>query len=97
MTRRLTFGLAGVLSAALLASAAPVLAQTPYPPMPAVGAPKPFSLPQMETYTLRNGLQVTLIPYGLTPKTVVSLRVPTGNIDDGADTWIADITADMMS
>lgn len=96
MTRRLTFGLAGVLAAALLATAAPSVAQTAYPPMPAVGAPKPFSLPQMETYTLRNGLQVTLIPYGLTPKTVVSLRVPTGNIDDGENTWIADLTADML-
>lgn len=97
MIRRHLIGLAVAGAAALSAlSVGAALAQDAYPPMPAVGAPKPFSLPTMETYTLRNGMQVTLIPYGLTPKTVVSLRIPTGNIDDGADIWLSDLTVDMM-
>ena len=95
MTRRSISSLLAMACALTLVTG-PVAAQDPYPPMPAVGAPKPFALPQTETYQLPNGLQVTLIPYGLTPKTVISLRVPTGNIDDGADTWLSDMTVDMM-
>lgn len=96
MIRRQLLGFAVAGAAAALAFAAPASAQQAYPPMPAVGAPKPFNLPATETYTLANGMQVTLIPYGLTPKTVVSLVVPTGNIDDGEDVWLSDLTMDLM-
>ena len=86
---------AGLALALMLGVSGAALAQD-YPPMPEVGAPKPFELPATTTYTLDNGLEVTLIPYGLTPKVAISLRIPTGNIDDAGDTWLSDMTVDMM-
>lgn len=86
---------AGLASVVLLTGAAQ--AQSDYPPMPAVSPPQAIELPDAETYTLANGLRVTLVPYGLTPKTVVSLRVGVGNINDGEDTWLADVVADMLA
>ncbi|MEI9851801.1 MAG: pitrilysin family protein [Sphingomonas sp.] len=85
------------LFAAALAAAAPALAQAQeLPPAPPVGDPKPFRLPPTETFTLPNGLTVTLIPYGVAPKTVVSLRVRAGGVNEGEDIWISDVTAEMM-
>lgn len=64
------------------------------PPAPA--APRPFTLPQMTTYALPSGLQVTLIPYGNVPKATVLVAVRTGNIDDGDAIWMADVTSALM-
>lgn len=86
---------AGLAVSLMLGVSGAALAQD-YPPMPPVGAPKPFNLPTTTTYSLPNGLEVTLIPYGLTPKVAISLQVPTGNIDDGSDTWLSDVTVDML-
>ncbi len=82
-------------AAALLALAAPAAAQLPAQ-MPPLGTPKPFKLPVSETYSLPNGMQVTLLPYGLVPKTTVMLRVLAGNRNDGDKTWLADVTAELM-
>ncbi len=84
-----------LLSAALFA-ATPALAQDAFPPAPPILDPKPFKLPATETFTLPNGMMVTLVPYGVAPKVVVSLRVRAGNINDGGSTWIADLTGAMM-
>jgi len=86
-----------VLLASLFAltAAAPALAQD-FPPAPPVGEPKPFRLPATETYALPNGMLVTLVPYGIAPKVVVSLRVGAGNVTEGDATWLADLTAAMM-
>jgi predicted Zn-dependent peptidase len=78
-----------------LAAAMPALAQD-FPPPPPVGEPKPFKLPATETFTLANGMQVTLVPYGIAPKAVVSLRVRAGNAVEGEQTWLADLTAEML-
>lgn len=78
-----------------LAAAAPALAQD-FPPPPPVGEPKPFKLPATETFTLANGMQVTLVPYGIAPKTMVSLRIRAGNAVEGEQTWLADLTAEML-
>lgn len=78
-----------------LAAAAPALAQD-FPPPPPVGEPKPFKLPATESFTLANGMQVTLVPYGVAPKAVVSLRVRAGNAVEGGQTWLADLTAEML-
>lgn len=86
--------LAAAAALALLA-AAPAAAQD-YPPQPDPGPMRPFVLPQSETFTLPNGLQVTLIPYGIAPKATVSLRVEAGNIDDGDDVWLADLTGALL-
>ncbi|RYY41537.1 MAG: insulinase family protein, partial [Sphingomonadales bacterium] len=83
-----------LLTVALLA-AAPALAQD-FPPAPPIADPKPFKLPATETYALPNGMMVTLVPYGVAPKVVVSLRVRAGNVNDNGTTWLADLTGAMI-
>lgn len=63
---------------------------------PAPGAPRDFELPASDTVTLDNGLRITFIDYGTVPKVTVLAVVRTGNIDDGASTWLADLTAEML-
>jgi predicted Zn-dependent peptidase len=67
--------------------------QTP----PVGGTPKPFNLPRKETFTLKNGTQVTLVPYGSIPKVTVSAVVLAGNINESAEqVWLADLTGDLL-
>jgi zinc protease len=67
--------------------------QTP----PAGGTPKPFTLPRKETFTLKNGTQVTLVPYGSIPKVTVSAVVLAGNINESAEqVWLADLTGELL-
>ena len=63
---------------------------------PAPGAPHEFRLPAKETVRLDNGLAITFIDYGTVPKVTVLAVVRTGNIDEGQDTWLADLTVEMM-
>lgn len=67
--------------------------QTP----PAGSAPKPFTLPRKETFTLKNGAQVTLVPYGSIPKVTVSAVVQAGNINEAAEqVWLADLAGELL-
>ena len=77
-------------------AAAPALAQYNFPPAPPIADPKPIRLQATETYELRNGLQVTLIPYGIAPKAVVSLRVRAGAVDEGDAVWLSEVTGALM-
>lgn len=73
----------------------PVLAQKQAPP--AGGPPKAFTVPAHETYTLPNGMQVTLAPYGNLPKVTFSLAVRTGNLNEPADMpGLADAAGKLM-
>jgi zinc protease len=73
----------------------PALAQKQ--PPPEGGPAKPFSVPANETYTLPNGLKVTLVPYGIIPKATLNLAVYAGGIDEGsARTGVAGLTADLL-
>ncbi|WP_425408631.1 M16 family metallopeptidase [Hyphococcus sp.] len=86
------------LATALIASActfAGAFAQEVEAP-PEGGEPRDYTLPKLETYTLRNGMKVTLVPYGRVPKAFVMATVQVGNINDGDTPWISDLTADMM-
>ena len=83
------------LAAVCLTAVTPVFAQRVDGPPP-VGEPKSFTLPKLETYELRNGMSVTLVPYGRVPKATVRAVVQVGNANDGDQPWIADLTADMM-
>lgn len=85
--------LAAIAAASL---AAPALAQNAYPPMPPVGPTKPFKVPAAETYRLPNGLQVTLLPNGQAPTATVSLRVYTGTLNEGPNTWLSTLTGQML-
>ncbi|MFN3389819.1 MAG: M16 family metallopeptidase [Allosphingosinicella sp.] len=93
MIRRL---IAFAAAAALTLSPAAGLAQDFPKQMPAAGTPKPFTVPASESYTLANGMQVTLIPYGNVPKATISLRTYAGNLNEGDDVWLADLTGQML-
>jgi len=54
----------------------PAVAQKQSPPEG--GPPKAFTVPSNETYTLPNGMKVTLVPYGIIPKAAISLSVDAG-------------------
>ena len=58
-----------VLAALVLSPALASGAEKQAPPAPA--KPKNFSLPAPRTIKLDNGLAVTLVPYGTTPKVTV--------------------------
>jgi zinc protease len=83
-----------VLAVALLATglawAAPEVPPTP-------GPTPPFELPSTTVFTLKNGLKVTLVPYGAVPKTDVSLALRLGNGDEGAkQTGLADLMGKLL-
>jgi zinc protease len=71
-----------------------VAAEREQPPLP--GAPHEFRLPAKETLQLDNGLAMTFIDYGAVPKLTLLAVVRTGNIDEGMNTWLPDVTVEMM-
>ena len=83
---------------AVLAAATTAFAQTaPKQTPPAAGTPRPFSLPTPESFTLPNGLGVTLVPYGTVPKVTVHLAVDAANADETAQqVWLADLTGALL-
>lgn len=87
-----------VLVAGLLSAPATLLAQEQQKQKPPEGGtPKAFTLPQKQTFTLKNGMRVTLVPYGTLPKVTVSAVVRAGNINEGAEQiWLANITGTML-
>ena len=84
-------------SAVLALALAPALmADKQAPPAPA--APKGFSVPKPKTFSLDNGLAVTLVPYGTVPKVTVRLAILTGNVNEASNqVWLADLVGDMLS
>lgn len=84
-----------VLPAAMFAVAlAPAMGQKQTPPE---GAPaKAFTVPAHETYTLPNGMKVTMVPYGNIPKVTVSVAVQAGGIDEGGHVGVAGLTAKLL-
>jgi len=75
--------------------AAPSFAQKQTPP--AGGAPKAFTLPAHETYTLPNGMKVTLVPYGTLPKATASLVVRTGTVNQTPEQYsVASILGNLL-
>lgn len=101
---RKTFNRIAVLSLALITSLAAIAQQTPAAPSqparqspPAGGPPRPFTLPQKQVFSLPNGLQVTMVPYGNVPKVTVTASVRAGNLNESADqVWISDITGRLI-
>ena len=84
------------ISALIVAAAASstLLAQKQTPPEGA--PPKAFTVPAHESYTLPNGLKVTLVPYGIIPKVTVSMAINAGSINEGNHGGVADITAELL-
>ena len=80
-----------MLIAGLLLSAGTFAAE---PPQPA--PPEPFSVPETREFTLDNGLEATLVPYGSLPKVTVQVVVRTGNLNEGEKRWLADFTSALL-
>ncbi len=78
--------------------ALPVVAQTPFPSEPPKpGAPRDFRVPEAKRFTLANGLQVALVPWGNMPKVRVTLSIRTGNaFEKASEVWLADLTGELM-
>lgn len=79
----------------LISGLAPASAQSLLPPP--VGERAPLDLPETRTITLDNGLTITFVPWGMTPTVDVVVSVRAGNIDEGRETWLSDLTVDMMA
>ena len=59
--------------------------------------PKPFHLPATTDFTLPNGMQVTIVPYGTVPKVAARLFVGAGAIDEFAEqVWLSKLNAALM-
>jgi len=86
------------LIAGLIAGPSMVLAQEQQKQTPPEGGtPKPFTLPKKETFTLKNGMRVTLVPYGAVPKVTATAVVRAGNLNEKEDQiWLANITGTML-
>jgi zinc protease len=64
---------------------------------PAGGPPKAFHLPAKQTFSLRNGLRVTMVPYGKLPKVTIEAIVRAGELNEGADqVWMSDFVGRML-
>ncbi|MGC2238045.1 MAG: pitrilysin family protein [Pyrinomonadaceae bacterium] len=78
-----------------LSSAFTILAQKETPP--AGGQPKAFVFPAQETYTLKNGMRVTLVPYGSVPKVAIQAVIRSGALNEQAgQRWISDMVAQLL-
>lgn len=64
---------------------------------PAGGTPKDFALTATESITLENGLIVTFVPYGNTPKVTLRLVTKTGNYADNGKDGISDLAFNLLT
>ena len=64
---------------------------------PVGGQPKAFVFPKQETYTLKNGMRVTLVPYGSIPKVAVQTVIRAGSLNEKAEQrWISETVAALL-
>ena len=64
---------------------------------PAPGTPKDIRFPAKRTFTLDNGMRVTLVPFGTVPKTALQLNINTGAINETAEqTWLSQVVGDLL-
>ena len=90
-------GIRGAVAALAALCAGFVLAQEPERERPPPGStPKDFSLPEKQTFELDNGLRVTMVPFGSLPKATISVVVRSGNLNEGENTWLADLSGDFL-
>ncbi len=72
---------------------APAPKETP----PPGGPPRAFVLPPKQTFSLPNGLHVTMVPYGRLPKVTIAAIVRAGSLNEPADkVWISDLVGRMI-
>jgi len=81
---------AGLLATACIATASAQQA----PPQP--GPPRPFQLPTPTSFSLPNGVQATFLDFGVVPKVTILVSVRAGALNEGDQTWLSDLTGDLM-
>jgi predicted Zn-dependent peptidase len=97
MKKKLMTACALVVALLVTPLAAPAQEQRQKEKPPEGGAPKAFTLPTKTTFTLKNGMRVTLVPYGSVPKVTVTAVVRAGNLNETAEqVWLANITGTML-
>jgi zinc protease len=80
----------------LLLTTGPAVAQQKEAP-PKPGAPKDIKLPAKRTFTLENGMRVSLVPFGSVPKAALQLNVLAGTINETADqAWMSQVVAELL-
>jgi len=95
--RRIKARAAGIIVSFIAAAffTSGVFAQKQAPPTG--GQPKAFVFPKQTTYTLKNGMKVTLVQYGAVPKVLMQAVVRTGNINEKSNGgWISDVVSTML-
>ncbi len=83
--------------AALILALVPFSALAQKETPPGGGQPKPFVFPKQDTYTLGNGMKVTLVQYGSVPKVAMQAIVRAGSLNEKMDQrWISDMVATLL-
>ena len=85
--------LMALLSLVITVSAPSAAKQQP----PEVGKPKDFNLAGTTDFELENGLNVTLIPYGNTPKATISIVTQTGSYYDGDLSGLSELSYQLLT
>jgi len=64
---------------------------------PPLGTPKAFALPAGDTFTLKNGMKVTLAQYGSVPLVSIRADIAFGKANESADqVWLSTVTLKLM-
>ncbi len=59
--------------------------------------PKPFQLPATTDFTLTNGIQATLVPYGAVPKVAIRAFISAAAVNEAAgQVWLSKLNAALM-
>src|SRR5579863_6395578 len=81
--------------AALLAATS-LIAQTRETPPP-LGTPQPFAIPAAHSFTLPNGMKVTLAQYGSVPLVSIRAYLAFGHANESADqVWLSDLMVELI-
>jgi zinc protease len=64
---------------------------------PPLGTPKPFTVPAGDTFTVKNGMKVTLAQYGAVPIVSIRADIAFGHANESAgQVWISDLLIELM-
>ncbi|HZU26139.1 MAG TPA: pitrilysin family protein [Bryobacteraceae bacterium] len=60
-------------------------------------APRPFHLPKTDDFVLPNGMQVTIVPYGIVPKVTILAFIDAGALyEPSGQVWMSKLTAKLL-
>jgi hypothetical protein len=89
------FPIRGATGAALLCTVLVAGAAAAQETPPAPGTPRNIELPTARTFTLDNGMDVSIVPFGTVPKVDMHLVVRVGNVNEAAPSSVPLVTDDI--